>query len=202
MHGGVTGSSVQQSTPSSASTPAEYDRSTACSACTPAEYDRSMACSACTPVECASLCPCSGGVRHSLWLHSSGIRQPLPTLRQCLAGHDVIGTLTTYIVGWCPHALLLLCPPCSFSPSPASNPIPSPSYLSAHNVTVSNYLPSPPPSPPPSILFLQDEPQYTRHCLNCSQQLLWCRWMVRDDDLGRWYTWVSCHIQFDSTLTM
>ena len=63
--------------------------------------------------------------------------------------------------------------------------------------TVSSHLPSPSPSPPPSILFLQEEPLYTRRCLGCAQLLIWCRWMICDDDFGQWYTFVSfLHLPF------
>ncbi|KAF8431627.1 hypothetical protein L210DRAFT_2909688 [Boletus edulis BED1] len=51
-----------------------------------------------------------------------------------------------------------------------------------------NHLPSPSPSLPLSVFFQQEEPLYTRRCLGCAYPLIWCRWMIRDNDFGRWYT--------------
>ena len=59
---------------------------------------------------------------------------------------------------------------------------------------MSDFLPSPPLSPPPSALFLQDKLQYTRHYLNCLQQLLapldgmrqWPQVLVHLDKLSLW----------------
>lgn len=67
-----------------------------------------------------------------------------------------------------------------------------PSFFSI--LSIADSLPSPSPSPPPSIFSHQEEPQYTRRCLGCLQQLLWWQWTIRDDDFGRWYTYVCCII--------